>query len=88
MEKKDTIKECIDGILKKISTPEAVSNGAAALIIVYDGDENGNLYSVVKGCGEDIVVAICHALVKSPALLPVVRLAVDSAENKSDIKND
>ncbi len=88
MEKKDTIEKCIDGILKKISTPEAVLNGAAALIIVYDGEENDNLNSVMKGCGEDIVSMICYALTKNPTLLSVVRLAADFAESKSDIKND
>ena len=88
MEKKDTIEKCIDGILEQVSTPEAVSNGAAALIIVYNGEENGDFYSAVRGCGEDIVFMICHALTKNPALLSAVRLAADFAEIKSKNENN
>lgn len=88
MEKKDTIEKCIDGILKQVSTPEAVSNGAVALIIVYNGEENGDFYCAVKGCVEDVITVICHALTKNPTLLPAVRLAADFAESKLDIKND
>lgn len=63
-----------------------MSNGAAALIIVYKGEENSGLYSVVRGCGEDMIAVISYALTKTPELLPVVRLAADFAESKSDIK--
>ena len=65
-----------------------MSNGAVALIIVYDGEENGDFYSAVRGCGEDVITVICHALTKNPTLLSAVRLAADFAESKSDIKND
>lgn len=88
MEEKDMIEECINGILEQVSTPEAVLNGAAVLIIVYDGEENCNHYNAVQGCGEDIIAMISHALIKTLALLPVVRLAADYAESKLENKNN